>query len=77
MLYTNYVPRGTTVNAAFILESVPAEIPEDFQSKTTRNRDREMVLAQLQCHDSRRQRVHNFLAKNNIQLLDHPPNVLN
>ena len=22
-------------------------------------------------------RVHNFLAKNNIQLLDHPPNVLN
>ena len=72
MVYTNYVPRGKTVNAAFILESLrrflkacKAKCPEIASGEWFLHWDNAPV------HTSKS--VRDFLTRNNIQLLNHPP----
>ena len=72
MVYTNYMPRGKTVNAAFILESLRRFL-KTFKAKRPEIAAGEWFLHWDNTPVHAAKSVRDFLTKNNIQLLDHPP----
>ena len=72
MVYSNYVPRGQTVNAAFILESLRRFL-KTFKAKRPEIAAGEWFLHWDNAPVHTAKSVRDFLTKNNIQLLDHPP----
>ena len=73
MVYTNYVPRGKTINAAFILESLQ-RFMTTFKAKKTEIAAGEWFMHWENAPVHTAKSVRNILNKNNIQLLDNPPN---
>jgi histone-lysine N-methyltransferase SETMAR len=72
MVYTNYVPRGVSVNAAYIVDALRRFL------KALRKKRPELVAGEWFLHWDNApvhtaEVVQTFLAKNSIQLIPHPP----
>jgi len=72
MVYTNYVPRGTTVNANFIVGALRRFL-KAFRAKRPEMAAGEWFLHWDNAPVHTAKVVRDFLAKNHIQLLEHPP----
>ena len=73
MVNTNCVPMGETVNAAFFLESLQ-RFMKTFKAKRPEIAAEEWFMHWENAPVHTAKSVRDFLNKNNIQLLDHPPN---
>jgi histone-lysine N-methyltransferase SETMAR len=67
MVYTNYVPRDVSVNAAYIVNALRRFL------KALRKKRPDLVAGQWFLHWDNAEMGQTFLAKNSIQLIPHPP----